>query len=62
MNKKDIHAMLVDPVCALEEYCDLAPDTSAILQTIKIALRCCLDKIELDMYKGDDDDKTRIRK
>lgn len=50
MTKKEIHAILVDPICALEEYVNMS-DSSAIVNTVAIALRHILDKIEDDMTK-----------
>lgn len=49
MTKQDIHAKLVSPVCALEEYCKMS-DCSPIVDTVAIALRHILDEIEEDAY------------
>lgn len=50
MTKQEIHAKLVSPVCALEEYCRLGENYSPIVDTISIALRHILDEIEVDAY------------
>ena len=51
MTKEEIHAKLVSPICALEEYCRLDGDCSPIVDTVSIALRPILDKIEEDYMK-----------
>lgn len=51
MTKEEIHAKLVSPVCALEEYCKLGENYSPIVDTISIALRHILNEIEEDFMK-----------
>lgn len=58
MTKQEIHAKLVSPVCALEEYCRLGENYSPIVDTISIALRHILNEIEDDMYN----DKAKEKK
>ena len=50
LSSEDIYDMLVHPVCALEEYINMA-NSSPIVDTIALALRHVLDAVEEDMYK-----------
>lgn len=50
LSSADIYDKLVHPVCALEEYTNMA-NSSPIVDTIALALRCILNEVEEDMYK-----------
>lgn len=50
LSSADIYNKLVNPVCALEEYINVA-NSSPIVDTIALALRHILNEVEADMYK-----------
>lgn len=55
LSSADIYNKLVNPVCALEEYINVA-NSSPIVDTIALALRHILNEVEQDMYKEEDKD------
>lgn len=50
LSSAEIYNRLVNPVCALEEYINMA-NSSPIVDTIALALRHILNEVEADMYK-----------
>ena len=50
MSKQEIFDILIDPICALEEYVQIKGD-SCIVGTISIALRHILNEIERDLME-----------